>query len=112
MREMILPFRQALENRNFDRLGELLHEGWIKKKALANDISTSEIDRYYDVALEAGALGGKVAGAGGGGFLLIYCPINKRSNLIEKMRALGLSELPFKLYRYGSMVIFSQNGYR
>jgi len=112
MREMVLPFKEALRSQDFDRSGRLLHEAWMKKKSLANDISTSEIDRYYQAALEAGAIGGKVAGAGGGGFLLIYCPVHKRSSLLEKMHEMGLNELPFRLESYGSRVIFAQNDFR
>jgi D-glycero-alpha-D-manno-heptose-7-phosphate kinase len=109
MRDMVLSFKEALLNHNFDRAGLILHEGWLKKKTLANNISRPEIDQYYGAALEAGALGGKITGAGGGGFLLLYCPINKRTQFLEKMWSMGLTELPFKLEEYGSRVIFSHN---
>ena len=109
MRDMVSPFKEALLNHNFDRSGQILHEGWMRKKTLANSISRPEIDHYYDAALEAGALGGKVTGAGGGGFLLLYCPIQKRTQFLAKMWSLGLRELPFKLEEYGSRVIFSHN---
>lgn len=112
MREMILPFKKALENQDFDASGKLLHHGWLKKRSLTEDVSTSDIDHYYQAALEEGALGGKVAGAGGGGFLLIYCPIHCRNRLLNKMNSFGLNELPFRLENYGSKVIFSQNDHQ
>jgi D-glycero-alpha-D-manno-heptose-7-phosphate kinase len=109
MRDMVLPFKKALLDHDFDGSGKILHEGWVKKKSLATSISRPEIDLYYEAGLAAGALGGKVTGAGGGGFLLLYCPIHKRTQFLEKMWSLGLTELPFKLEEYGSRVIFSQN---
>ena len=109
MRNMVLPFKKALLDRDFDKTGQILHEGWIKKKCLAKGISRPEIDHYYEVALAAGALGGKVTGAGGGGFLLLYCPVHKRTQFLEKIWSLGLTELPFKFEEYGSRVIFSHN---
>jgi D-glycero-alpha-D-manno-heptose-7-phosphate kinase len=111
MRDMVLPFKQALLDLNFDQSGHLLNEAWMKKRTLAAGITRPEIDRYYEAALEIGALGGKVTGAGGGGFLLFYCPIHKRTSFLEKMWGMGLTELPFMLERYGSRVIFAQNGY-
>ena len=79
------------------------------KKTLANNITRDDIDRYYEAALAAGALGGKVTGAGGGGFLLFYCPVYKRTAFLETMWSMGLMELPFKFEEHGSRVIFSQN---
>lgn len=112
MRDMVLPFKQALLDKNFDESGRILHDGWMKKKSLTNSISRPEIDRYYEVALNAGALGGKVSGAGGGGFLLLYCPIHSRTLFLEQMDMIGLTELPFNLEPYGSRAIFAQNDLR
>lgn len=111
MRDLVLPFKEALIEMKFDKAGLILHETWMKKKSLAENISSSEIDRYYETALKAGALGGKVTGAGGGGFLLTFCPLQKQESFLEKMDAVGLSELPFNLERHGSTVIFTQNDY-
>lgn len=109
MRDMVFPFKKALQRMEFHKAGAILHESWMKKKSLAENISSSEIDRYYEAALEAGALGGKVTGAGGGGFLLTFCPFHKQKSFIEKMSAVGLSELPFNFEKHGSKVIFTQN---
>jgi len=84
-------------------LGELLHDGWMLKKQLASSISNDEIDGYYEKALAAGALGGKVSGAGGGGFLLLYCPREKRRQVKE---SLGLRELEFTFEPEGSKIIY------
>jgi len=111
MGNIVIPFKEAIQSGNFDETGKLLHENWMKKKSLASRISTSEIDQYYQIALDSGALGGKVTGAGGGGFLLIYCSLHKQKSFLKKMRATGLSDLPFTMEQYGSRVIFASNGY-
>ena len=111
MRAMVKPFKSALLRKDFDSAGRLLHQSWIKKKSLAPAISNPEIDRCYEAAIEGRAIGGKVTGAGGGGFLLTYCQRTNQNRLYEKMQNLGLRELPFHLEQYGSRVIFSQNRY-
>ena len=84
-------------------LGELLRNGWEKKKLLSGGITNPEIDALYYRGLEAGALGGKLLGAGGGGFLLFYCDRDKQNQLQE---ALGLPQLTFRVARYGSRVVY------
>ena len=82
-----------------------MHRSWLLKKQLAGSISNEVIDDIYNAAYKAGALGGKITGAGGGGFFLVYCPIEKQ----EPVRAAlsSLQELPFLLERDGSKVIFN-----
>lgn len=89
---------------NIDIIGSLLHESWLLKKSLASQISNNFIDDLYNTALKAGAIGGKISGAGGGGFLLLYCPYEKQEYVRQ---ALGLQELSFKLAMDGSKVIFN-----
>lgn len=84
-------------------LGEFLNESWMIKKELASGISNPAIDHYYSKALEAGAIGGRLCGAGAGGFLLIYCPKDKQEAVKE---ALGLRVLPFNFEARGSHVIY------
>ena len=110
MRQIVMPFKNLLQTGDFDKAGLLLHENWLKKKSLAPHITNVVIDKYYKQALHAGALGGKISGAGGGGFLLTYCPSSKQDFFLREMTAIGLSELPFKIEKYGSRVIFYQNG--
>ena len=90
---------------NVDAIGELLHQGWMLKKQLASQISNPEIDGMYERALKAGAVGGKITGAGGGGFLLLYCPVEKQDAVRAALHA--YQELPFGLEEDGSKVIFN-----
>lgn len=105
LKAMALEGRRALEHGQLDAIGELLHEGWTLKKQLASQISNSEIDDLYAAARQAGALGGKIAGAGGGGFLLLYCPPEKRAAVRAALSL--LQELPFQIEQDGSKVIFN-----
>lgn len=93
-----------LQKGNIDAIGDLLHESWQLKKQLASRITNTDIEDLYQVARKAGATGGKVAGAGGGGFLLLYCPSEKQENLRDALHQ--LQELPFNLGQDGSKVIF------
>jgi D-glycero-alpha-D-manno-heptose-7-phosphate kinase len=104
IKEMAFTARDELMAGNLDNLGHLLHESWIYKKQLASSISNGEIDEIYTTALRAGALGGKITGAGGGGFLLLYCPYEKQEAVRTALNS--LQELPFQLERDGSKVIF------
>lgn len=105
LREMTYVARDELGAGNVDTIGELLHESWKLKKKLASNISNSSIDVLYQTARKAGALGGKITGAGGGGFLLLYCPLQYQENLREALS--GYQELPFNLEDEGSKVIFN-----
>lgn len=96
--------RREIEGGNVDAVGELLHESWQLKRSLASKISNNGIDDLYAAARSAGALGGKVAGAGGGGFLLLYCPPGRQEEL--RRRLSDFRELPFNLDQDGSKVIF------
>ena len=91
--------RGELESGNIDSLGDILNEGWRLKKDISPKISSSNINSYYDRAIEAGADGGKLLGAGGGGFLLFYCNEDKRRDVVE---SIGLRELCFNLTNDGA----------
>ena len=86
-------------------LGQTLREGWTRKKQLASGISNPQIDELYDLAMSAGAIGGKVTGAGGGGFFLVCTPPENRAAVRKKLS--HLRELPINLSRDGSKVIFN-----
>ncbi|MES1227589.1 MAG: GHMP kinase, partial [Armatimonadota bacterium] len=96
---------ETLTDGILNRVGRVLDAGWQHKRQLAGKITNGEIDEMYDRALDAGATGGKIAGAGGGGFLLLYCPPDRQARLREAMK--GLKELPFSLERDGTKVIFN-----
>lgn len=100
--------KKALENNDLSSFGRILNESWKLKRTLASGISNPDLDRWYDTAMENGALGGKLLGAGGGGFLLFYCEKEKQ----ERLRiALGLKELDFSFERDGSTVIYIGDKY-
>ncbi len=96
---------EELEKGNIDAMGHLLHASWLLKRQLASKISNPEIDEMYAAARRAGAIGGKISGAGGGGFMLLYCPVERQEHV---RRALSASqELVFKMEPDGSKVIFN-----
>ncbi len=105
MKALAYKARDELMTGNIDALGILLHESWQLKKQLASQISNGEIDNWYQAAMQAGALGGKITGAGGGGFFLIYAPLEKREKVRRALH--HLRELPFRLEPDGSKVIFN-----
>lgn len=86
-------------------LGQTLRDGWAKKKLLASGISNPQIDELYDLAMSAGAIGGKVTGAGGGGFFLVCVPPENRAAVRKKLD--HLRELPINMSVDGSKVIFN-----
>jgi D-glycero-alpha-D-manno-heptose-7-phosphate kinase len=96
---------EAVQGENFDRWGFLLHEHWINKKRLSEKISVGWIDELYDeVRARFGVLGGKIIGAGGGGFLMLYCPSTSRQ-LEDFMMSRGLPRLCYNLEREGTKVV-------
>jgi D-glycero-alpha-D-manno-heptose-7-phosphate kinase len=82
--------KDCLMKGNLDKLGNIFHNGFQQKKKLANGISTEEIELLYQTALKAGATGGKISGAGGGGFLFFYCPNNTKYNVIKELDKLKM----------------------
>jgi D-glycero-alpha-D-manno-heptose-7-phosphate kinase len=100
-----LRMRTALAEGDLRKLGSLLHEGWEAKRRISKKISTARIDQLYGVAREHGALGGKITGAGGGGFLLLYCEPDYQSNVREAMRREGIQEMTFAFDMQGAHAI-------
>jgi D-glycero-alpha-D-manno-heptose-7-phosphate kinase len=101
--------RQVIEAGDVQGLGRLLHQGWEAKRKLAHSISNSEMDEIYERAVKAGALGGKISGAGGGGFFLLCVPSDKRQAV--RCALSNLRETPFRLERGGSRVVFNMQRY-
>ncbi len=89
-------------------LGELLHEAWQTKRSLSAQVSSPEVDALYDRAREAGALGGKLTGAGGGGFLLLFVEPDRQQNVTRALE--GLIHVPFQFESAGSQIIFYEPG--
>jgi D-glycero-alpha-D-manno-heptose-7-phosphate kinase len=105
IKDIGLEIGDSISKGNLRRFGELLDVHWQSKKRLSEGISTPQIDAWYELAKKNGAVGGKISGAGGGGFLMLYCEENK-ARLREVMRAAGLRELKFRFDFEGSKVVF------
>lgn len=94
-----------LNNKNLDDLGLLLNETWMTKKKFASGVSNPLVDDMYEKALGAGALGGKILGAGGGGFMLLYVPPSKQEGVRNALS--DFKEIDFAMDMQGSRIIFS-----
>ena len=105
MVELADRMRCAIKQKALDDVGEILHEGWTLKKELASRVSNALIDGIYEKARSAGASGGKLLGAGGGGFMLFYCEPDAQESV---RRSLGLRELELQWDRGGSRVIYHE----
>jgi D-glycero-alpha-D-manno-heptose-7-phosphate kinase len=105
--ELAKDGKVAVEENDLNKLGLLLHEYWEIKKSLSPNISNSEIDNMYIQARKAGAIGGKISGAGGGGFMLLLVPGNKRKNVRNILK--NYREMPFRICNSGSKIIFNIN---
>jgi len=100
--------KEEFENNNIDALGDILHKNWLLKKKLSDKISNPSIDRWYSVAMNAGATGGKLLGAGGGGFLLFYVPQEKQPAVREALAELRESD--YRMDMQGTTIIYVDNG--
>lgn len=109
IKSLALQTAEDLKNGYVDSIGKILAENWELKKNLSSNITNGVIDEMYKKALEGGAIGGKVAGAGGGGFLLVYCQRNNQDRLREAMKE--YRDIPFLLEPHGSKIIFDYNRY-
>jgi len=96
---------RVLKKSNIDEFGDLLDEGWNAKKRFSEGVTNNKINKIYDLALQNGAVGGKLTGAGGGGHLLFYCKPTKKKNLIKKLTNIGLSHVPLKFTNQGPQVL-------
>ncbi len=108
MVKLVYELRDVLMKGNLDEFGKLMHENWMMKQQLASGISNPLINELYDVALKNGAIGGKLLGAGGGGFMLFYCPKEKQAKLDEALKQ--VRRFQFKFEQEGSKLIHYGNG--
>jgi D-glycero-alpha-D-manno-heptose-7-phosphate kinase len=97
--------RDALGKNNLAEFGEILHHGWVYKQKLAASITNPAIDEYYEKARKAGAIGGKILGSGGGGFLLLYCEERNQPKIREALD--DLREAPFHHEPEGSKIVYT-----
>ena len=100
-KDLASAMKDALLVGRLSEFGHLLGTAWEQKKRMSPRISTPKIDEAYEVALSSGALGGKVTGAGGGGFMLFYCPPGTRHRVLTELDKLGLEETQFSFDEHG-----------
>jgi len=105
VKDLGLRSKEALEAGNTSRLGELMHEHWEHKKRRSHGMSNPRIDSWYELAMNSGAIGGKLVGAGGGGFLMFYA--RDRSKLRSAMSQEGLDEVRFRFDFEGTKIVMS-----
>lgn len=106
MREQVPQLRKILESQTlYEDVGTLLHQGWTYKKEMSEKISTQGIDYMYEKALNAGAVGGKITGAGGGGFLLLYVPLSKQPAVRQALAE--YQQFPFQFELAGSIILLN-----
>lgn len=107
MVQLVDELKSVLQQGNLNDFGRLLHENWLMKKSLAGGISIPLVDEAYETALQNGALGGKLLGAGGGGFLLFYCQPQHQPQLIKALTY--IRPFPFRFDTLGSQIIFNDH---
>jgi len=100
-----LEIKEAVKESKLDKFGRLLDEHWKCKTRIGNDISNRSIDSWYQMAMDAGALGGKLLGAGGGGFLMFYCQNGVKDRVRSALVKEGLKEISFRFEPTGSRII-------
>jgi D-glycero-alpha-D-manno-heptose-7-phosphate kinase len=105
IRGLVEQMREALTKGDFRRFGLLLHEGWEAKRKISDGVSNQFIDQVYSEARRNGALGGKITGAGGGGFLLLFCEEQHQQRVREAMAGLGVREMRFEFDLQGAQVV-------
>lgn len=107
MNEMVSlakQMRNALNKNKLDTFGEMLHENWILKTQMADSVTNNKINTWYTIARKNGAIGGKLLGAGGGGFLLFYAPEEKHAKIIQALSMLTYQDFTFE--PQGTKIIF------
>jgi D-glycero-alpha-D-manno-heptose-7-phosphate kinase len=101
LKAITISMKNSLLQGKLNLFGDLLHEAWIQKKQLAGAITNEKIDTLYHLAISKGALGGKILGAGGGGYLLLYCPYNRKHIVARELEKLGGQITPFNFENQG-----------
>lgn len=111
MKEIAFRMRDALVEGDMVGFGRLLHESWEYKKTISKNISNPLIDKYYRIAIKNGAAGGKITGAGGGGFLLILCEKKHQDKVRDALVGEGLQELKFEFEQEGTTLVLDNVGH-
>jgi D-glycero-alpha-D-manno-heptose-7-phosphate kinase len=101
IKELAIRMKEAVLQGKLDNIGELLNVSWEFKKQMAEGITNPQIDQIYDVAIKAGATGGKISGAGGGGFMFFYCPGHSRYSVLKALEQFGGDSRRYEFTRHG-----------
>lgn len=101
LKHIAVDMKNALLQGRLNDFGALLHQAWLNKKRMASQISNPQIDELYETARKHGALGGKISGAGGGGFMFFYCPFTCKHIVAEQLEHLGAQVVSFSFDQYG-----------
>jgi D-glycero-alpha-D-manno-heptose-7-phosphate kinase len=107
IKDLALQVQICLEEGDLDTFASLLHQSWVEKRRLAPGLSTALVDKCYDLALQYGAQGGKITGAGGGGFLMLYCPEDAQRQLTHVLEVQGLKRMNFRFDSQGATVLLN-----
>jgi D-glycero-alpha-D-manno-heptose-7-phosphate kinase len=95
LKSLTIEMKKKLLTSDLTEFGVLLHEAWVNKCKMASQISNARLDELYQVARRAGALGGKISGAGGGGYMFFYCPDETKYKVAEELEKLGAQVVDF-----------------
>jgi len=93
--------KSALLQSDLEKIGKMMHSSWTEKKKLTTHITNPKIDTFYQTALNAGAIGGKISGAGGGGFMMFCCPKHTRTKVIQELKKVGGKVFPYTFVNHG-----------
>ncbi len=107
VKELVPVVQQALERGDVNALGDILHESWERKKKFATNVSNARIDELYTLARRHGARGGKIAGAGGGGFLMLFCAPDYQDAVTRELEDAGLKRMAFHFEDGGAKVLMN-----
>ena len=108
LQDMVSESKKYLLNSDIDKFGKLMHDSWKIKRDLSTSITNKEINELYEFGLKNGALGGKILGAGGGGFLLFTSKEGDKDNLVSKLISNNMTVVPFKSSNCGTKIIYSE----
>lgn len=103
LKEQAIMMKEVILKGNLSEVGEILNFGWKYKKQMTKSITNPLIDEIYETAIRAGATGGKISGAGGGGFMMFYCPKNTRYKIIEALKKFGGEFRRYQFTKYGML---------
>lgn len=101
IKKQAFEIKEAILTNNLNKIGEILHAGWEYKKNMAKGITTPFFEEIYETALNAGSTGGKISGAGGGGYVFFYCPDNTRFDVAKALEKLGGKVQPYSFTKKG-----------